>query len=85
MALEYVKEQDEMEDISKVLSLDDEMEDTAAQECRKDGEWNPLSSNTDRGWVRTSTWYITPARPPSRSTLYHNKEIGADLRQKCGR
>ncbi len=42
LALEYVKEQEEMEGSSLALLFDEEMEETA-QICIEDGEWEPQS------------------------------------------
>ncbi|MET0103905.1 MAG: hypothetical protein ABW072_02045 [Sedimenticola sp.] len=49
LALNYVREQEEIEGAVKALLFDDEME-ALAQTCRDDGEWDPPSPQVQIGY-----------------------------------
>ena len=48
LALEYVREKEEIQESIKAILFDDEMNELA-EACIGDGEWNPTSSDVQTG------------------------------------
>ncbi len=83
LALEYVRERQEMEESIKALLFDDEMEETT-RICIEDGEWEPQSIQTGGGEEPRAGPFHEPE--PSQSLQYTiRKKSERAYAQKCGR